>query len=616
MSDTSSHLVPGPLPDDPASQITRDRQQADLSSENDSFSASRSIVNPSPRIWPGVVLVVLQWLCIKVPGFIEPGTMVQFLAMFWGPMFFGLGIVLWWLFASRIRWRDSLLILLAFVVIGGVATVLMERDIRFMGPILFGLPWATTAWVGWLLLTIPLSWPVRRAGLPIAFALAWGLLPLLRFEGVDGSMDSQLAWRWTQTAEERYLAEKDKETPAAAPLPAGKPLVLQPGDWPAFRGANRDARLTGVRIATDWSANPPKLLWKQLIGPGWSSFTVIGKRLYTQEQRGQSEAVVCLNTDTGKEQWVHKDDARFSEIVAGPGPRATPTFHAGKLYTLGASGKLNCFDAATGKVLWSSDIVEESGAKVPQWGFASSPLVAHGIVTVYAGAADGKSMLGYKADTGKLAWSAGDDLGHGYCSPQLAKLDGVEQVLIVAEKGVAGFDPTSGKVLAQHDWSLQQGMARVVQPAIVSSTDVLIGTGFGHGTRRVTLSRYGKSWTDKEVWTTQAIKPYYNDLVVYKDHLYGFDGPIFTCIALEDGKGTWRARGYGNGQVLLLADQGLLLVLSEQGEVALLKANPEKHERLGRFQAIKGKTWNHPVLAHGKLFVRNGEEAACFALPE
>jgi outer membrane protein assembly factor BamB len=136
------------------------------------------------------------------------------------------------------------------------------------------------------------------------------------------------------------------------------------------------------------------------------------------------------------------------------------------------------------------------------------------------------------------------------------------------------------------------------------------------GARRVHVTQEGDGWSEKQVWETKAIKPYYNDLVIYKDHLYGFDGNFFTCVTLADGQKKWRERGYGNGQVLLLADQGLLLILSEKGDVALVEATPEKHKEIARIPAIKGKTWNHPVLAHGKLFVRNGEEMACFQLKE
>jgi outer membrane protein assembly factor BamB len=250
---------------------------------------------------------------------------------------------------------------------------------------------------------------------------------------------------------------------------------------------------------------------------------------------------------------------------------------------------------------------------VPQWGFASSPLVAGGVVTVFAGGPDGKSVLGYHASSGKPAWATGEGQ-LSYCSPQLARWGGTEQVLIATEVGLTAFNAVGGQVLWQYDWPLGGGTPRIVQPSLLGDSDVLIGTGFGSGTRRLHVNRGGDGWAAQEIWTTKAINPYFNDLVVRKDHLYGFDGSFLTCVSLEDGQEKWRARGYGSGQVLLLTDQGLLLVLSEKGQVALVEACPNGHKELGRFQAIEGKTWNHPVVAHGKLFVRNGEEAACYRL--
>jgi len=341
---------------------------------------------------------------------------------------------------------------------------------------------------------------------------------------------------------------------------------------------------------------------------------VVGDRLYTQEQRGEQEVVVCYSADTGDEIWSHGDAVRFTEVVSGAGPRATPTFHEGKIYALGAKGVLNCLDAATGRPLWSRDIVADSGAKVPIWGFSASPLVARGVVTVFAGGPDGKSVLGYQAASGELAWAAGEgQLSYG--SPHLARLGGVEQVLMATDAGLTAFHPTTGDVLWRHGWPSGDGMARIVQPAILSDSDVLIGTGMKVGTRRLHVTRGDDGWADKEVWTTKAINPYFNDLVIHEGHLYGFDGIFFTCVSLEDGQGKWRERGYGGGQVLLLADQGLLLVLTEKtGEVALVRATPDELQELGRFKVIEGKAWNHPVVARGKLFVRNGEEMACFEL--
>ena len=367
-----------------------------------------------------------------------------------------------------------------------------------------------------------------------------------------------------------------------------------------------------MTIATDWDQNPPKEVWRRRVGPGWSSFAVVDGRLFTQEQRGDDELTVCYDAATGAELWSHKDATRFNEVVAGPGPRGTPTFDGGAVYSLGANGNLHCFDAATGAVRWSRDILADSGAKIPQWGYSGSPLVADGIVSVFAGGPAGKSVLGYKVDTGDLAWSAGEG-ALSYCSTQLATIGGRKQLLMSTEVGLTAFEPATGEVLWEHRWPTE-GVARIVQPTVLDDGDVLIGTGMGVGTRRISVGAADEKWPIKELWTTKTFRPYFNDQVVLGDHLYGFDNNLLMCVNMADGRTMWRTRGYGSGQVLLLVDQALLLVMTETGDVALVAAKPESHTEIARFKALEGKTWNHPVVAHGKLFVRNGEEMACFEL--
>jgi outer membrane protein assembly factor BamB len=561
-----------------------------------------------PRLWPSVILVGLMWLLILVPGWVDPGSMSHFLGMFYGPIFGILTLAGWWFFASRVGWSDRWQLPLAFLIAVILAGLLAHPSF-YMGLLLFGLPVVLTLSVGWLVLTLWLSWPIRRAGLLVLFVVGWGSCDLFRFDGIAGSMQSEISWRWSPTAEERFLAERGEATGFVANQAVE--LTLQPGDWPGFRGPRRDGRLVGVRLATDWDKNPPRLLWKQRVGPGWSSLTVIGQHLFTQEQRDQSEVVVCYDTETGKERWVHADQERFTELVAGPGPRATPTFHEGKLYTMGARGTLNCLDAATGKKLWSRNLVADTKARIPQWGFSSSPLVHAGLVSVYAGGPDGKGLIAYRIQDGEIAWTAGK-AQHSYCSPHLAQIDGVEQILFCSDFGLEAFDPIRGTLLWDHQFSTN-GMARVVQPALLGERDILLGTWMNKGTRRLRLTK-ADPWKLEEIWNTTAINPYYNDLVLHQGHLYGFDGIFLTCVNLDEGEKRWRARGYGNGQVLLLADQDLLLVLSEQGDIALVPTDPTAHKPIARMKAITGKTWNHPTIAHGKLFVRNGEEMACFAL--
>ena len=183
---------------------------------------------------------------------------------------------------------------------------------------------------------------------------------------------AQFAWRWTETSEERLLAQTDDDTRES---PSSSAAAASDADWPGFRGPDRNGIVAGVRIATDWSASSPVELWRRPIGPGWSSFAVSGDLLYTQEQRGHDEVVACYNATTGEPVWSHRNGTRFWEAIGGPGPRGTPTFSDGRVYTFGATGILNALDAGDGAVVWSRNAASDTGTEIPDWGFASSPLV-------------------------------------------------------------------------------------------------------------------------------------------------------------------------------------------------------------------------------------------------
>jgi len=346
-------------------------------------------------------------------------------------------------------------------------------------------------------------------------------------------------------------------------------------------------------------------LWRRPGGPGWSSFAVRGSLIYTQEQRGPDEVVACYKLTTGEAVWAHRDTARFWESNGGPGPRGTPTLYDGRVYTFGATGILNVLNAADGSVVWSRNAASDTGMEVPHWGFASSPLVVDDQVIV---ATSGR-LAAYDLATGANRWM-GPARGVSYSSPHLATLDGVAQVLLLSEPGVISVALADGKVLWEHPW---KGYP-IVQPALTADGDILISVSDSSGTRRLGVARGPDGWTVQERWTSIGLKPYFNDFVVHHDHAFGFDGSILACIDLKDGKRVWKGGRFGNGQLVLLADQDLLVVLSEEGELALVKATPDQFTELARFPAIEGKTWNHPVLAGDVLLVRNGEQMAAFRL--
>jgi outer membrane protein assembly factor BamB len=369
-----------------------------------------------------------------------------------------------------------------------------------------------------------------------------------------------------------------------------------------------------VRIETDWSARPPVELWRRPIGPGWSSFAVHGHRLYTQEQRGEDEVVACYDVATGAPMWAHRDAVRFYESNAGAGPRATPALGDGRVYTLGATGILNALDARDGSVVWSRNAGADTGRKVPEWGFSSSPLLVGDLVVVYVG-----GFAAYDRATGNPRWSS---QGRGsYSSPHLVTLAGIPQIVQLTGEGAVSVTPADGTELWKHSWP----GTPIVQPALTGDGDILISSADmmgGLGVRRIGV-RHGPldsarggpaGWAVEERWTSRGLKPYFNDYVVHNGHAYGFDGSILAAIDLKDGQRKWKGGRYGQGQLVLLSDQDLLLVLSEDGELALVSAMPDRFTELARIAAIEGKTWNHPVLAGEVLLVRNAQEMAAFRL--
>jgi len=182
---------------------------------------------------------------------------------------------------------------------------------------------------------------------------------------------------------------------------------------------------------------------------------------------------------------------------------------------------------------------------------------------------------------------------------------------MVSEHGLEAFDATTGQLLWEHEWNLKD-FFRVCQPHILGDSQILLGTGMSNGTRLLTIANEGGKWAVTEGWTSKDLSPYFNDFVSLKGHLYGFDGEFVVCIDAATGKKKWKKRGYGHGQVLLVGDGGQMLVISDKGEAALTEVSPEGLTERGKFQALTGKTWNHPVIAGGKLLLRNAEEMACF----
>ena len=559
----------------------------------------------SLRLWPGVVIVVVQWLSRFVVPIVVPGA-VAFGVI--GGLLGGLAIVVWWAFFSRAprseRWGAVILMIIALAATPRILHESIATGAMGMTFPIYAIPVLSLAFVVWAVASRRLADGPRRAAMVATILLACGVWTLVRTGGITGDFDSDFAWRWAETPEERLLAQAGDEPSA---LPSAPATAETGAGWPGFRGPDRDSVIPGLRIETDWSASPPVELWRRPIGPGWSSFAVRGNLLYTQEQRGADEVVACYNATTGEPVWRHRDAARFWESNGGAGPRATPTLSDGRVYTFGATGILNVLDAGDGSVVWSSNAASDADAKVPSWGFASSPLVVGDVVIV---AVEG-ALVAYDLATGDPRWF-GPDGGDGYSSPHLFTIDGVAQILLMSRAGATSVAPADGTLLWEHPWP---GGTRIVQPALTANGDILISRGETTGMRRIAVTHGPGGWTIEERWTSIRLKPYFSDFVVHEGHAFGFDSSILACIDVEDGKRKWKGGRYGHGQLILLADQDLLLVLTEKGELALVAAAPDQFTELARFPAVESKTWNHPVLFEDVLLVRNGQEMAAFRLP-
>ena len=596
------------------------------------------------RLWPGVAAAGLQVLLwIIAPLAFDWGVLIAA----GGSVLLGVVIVVWWLFFSRAVWleRVTAIVLAAAAVWATFPIVHPSISNGMMGGMLpvYSIAPLCLALVGWAVVSHKLDGALRLPAMVVAIALACAVMTIIRTDGIKNG-GAQLQWRWTPTAEERLLARGngDLEAPpvatdapaveaavpaTAVPAPAAADTapsavnapeetapatapVAVPIAWPGFRGPERDSIVRGLTIDTNWSQQPPVALWRQPIGPGWSSFAVRGEMIYTQEQRGDDEIVSAYSIKTGEPVWRHRDSTRFWESNGGAGPRGTPTLSAdGVVYSFGGTGVVNALDASTGKVIWSRNAGTDAKKPVPEWGFSSSPVVIDDVVVV---GVDGR-LVAYERATGTSRW-LGPVHGNSYSSPHLMTIDGVTQILYISNAGLTSV-VSDGTVLWEHEWP---GGA-IVQPARMGEREVLFsvlgGALGGAGTRRLSVDHSTGKWNVQERWTSNGLKPFFNDYVVHKGHAYGFDGSILAAIDLNDGKRVWKGGRYGDGQLVLLADQDLLLVTSEEGELALVRAAPEQFTEVARVKGIEGKTWNHPVVVGDVLLVRNGEEMAAFRLP-
>lgn len=450
-------------------------------------------------------------------------------------------------------------------------------------------------------------------------ALAVGyvfLFTQLRRDPNEAQYNALEAHRAQQASDPALASQAAATTAQAAPsaAPGASPTGSETAAahatrnyWTNFRGPARDGRYEEMEISTNWPAQGLPLLWKQPIGVGYASFVIADKRAYTIEQRRGKEMVAAYDMDTGREQWTQSWNALYSDST-GDGPRATPTWDDGRIYALGATGELRCLDAKTGSVIWGKNILSENGASNLPWAMAASPLVVDDKVILLPGGTSNNSVVAYNKMTGAPVWKSQSDR-QAYVSPMLVTLAGRRQIVVVSSSRAFGLEPGDGSLLWSYDWDTDMGI-NVSQPIVVDGNHFFISSGYGKGAALVEVSGSGKGLNARTVWENVNMKNKFNSSVLHQGYVYGLDEGILTCVNVKTGERKWKGGRYGYGQVLLAS--GHLIVISDTGELVLVRATPDQHSEVARFTALQGKTWNYPALAGGRLLVRNATEMAAY----
>jgi len=487
---------------------------------------------------------------------------------------------------------------------------------------------------------IPLMWFTFASGFPaairftpimlIGLAVA-GFFSIFEIQGVSGEMVPRFGYRFGKAPDQRL----GEFTAAGTNQGEAQPLSVaeDPNAFPQFLGPNRNSRLAGPKLVTDWAAHPPEEIWRMPIGAGWSGFAALDGRIYTMEQRDNEELVTCYDMKTGKPIWGTGIPARHYTVMGYVGPRCTPLLLDGRVYALGATGVFRCLDQLTGEVIWQHDLLEMYGvtpdveATNIAWGRANSPLAykldGQQIVIIPAGGPDKTnkdgmvSLVAFDAETGETVWEGGHEQ-ISYASPSVAQVDGKDQIISINEATITGHDPATGDQLWSVDWpGNSSGNATCSQVHSLGDNRFFVSKGYGQGARTFEVKPDGDGFTAEVLWTnTRVLKTKFTNVAILGDNVFGLNDGILEKVQLEAKRPEWRQRGFGHGQVLLVDD--VLIVMGEEGNLALVDTASDDYHEFARIKALSSEiapTWNPLCLYGDLLLVRNAEEAACYKLP-
>ncbi|MEZ6059869.1 MAG: PQQ-binding-like beta-propeller repeat protein [Planctomycetaceae bacterium] len=518
-----------------------------------------------------------------------------------------------------LRWKPAFLILL--LCAGGIisSSVLVADRTSLVINIYRCVGLTFVALLGWWCFASRASLRTKLLGLIGVLAVIGGVVSAsVRRLEFTGDMVPRFHWRWEPSAEERTAEWLQQNAPAATVASASEDTQFQitADDWPRYCGFAGARLVSEPKPDFDWDSIPPQEVWRHPVGEAWSSFAIVGSRLFTQEQRGPQECVTCYDADTGVELWRHEDSARFDTAMGGIGPRATPTVADDALFALGATGILNCLNPVTGESIWQRNILDDASARMLDWAMSGSPLLFENLVLVDAGGQQDKAVIAYDRASGAIVWAAGKHIA-GYAAPRIEQISGKAQLLIFHGEGLQGRDPHSGEELWNYPF-VNMYHINVAQP-IRFDNRIFLSNGYDGGCVLIDPTAI-ENGVPQEVWPmNRNLKLKFNEAVSRNGYIYGLDDGILSCLEASTGERIWKGGRYRYGQVLLW--DNVLIVQAEAGYVAAVAAEPDGYREISRFAALSNrqdglivKAWNVPVVNRGRLYIRDAYEMACFDL--
>jgi outer membrane protein assembly factor BamB len=386
-------------------------------------------------------------------------------------------------------------------------------------------------------------------------------------------------------------------------------------DWPGWRGPKRDDHQPETGLLQQWPEGGPKRLWMfQNAGMGYAGFSVVGGKLFTIGTRDDQEQLLAFDAATGKELWATPISGVFANRW-GDGPRSTPTVDGDRVYALSGQGTLLCAQVADGKSLWTHSM-RDLGGKTPGWGYTESPLVDGDKVVVTPGGPQG-AIAAFDKKTGKVLWQSKDFTdGAQYSSLMPAKINKVPQYVQLTMQSVVGIASKDGSVVWRTEWP---GKTAVIPTPIVRDNFVFVTSGYGVGCRLIEIGPNGPT----EVYRNENMINHHGGVVLVGEHLYGYsDKSGWTCLDFKTGQPKWVENNKLKKGAIAYAGGRLYLLEEKTGTVVLLEPSPEAWSEKGRFRldpqtsirAQAGAIWTHPVVANGRLYLRDQDHIYCYAV--